>query len=403
MKSSPTARFAARLPRLSALPTLLALLASAACTGADADTTPGPTKITDCATLAAQCVASQLGCVESGGAASCEACGVGTYAGSSGTCEALDGTPISHDFPEVTATPGEELLWSCRSWTLQNETDLWVNAVELFQSEDSHHSNWTWVPEDKYDGEDGIWPCGDRGFDFFGGVAAGGLLYAQSTQAVHEVQRFPPGAAIRVPARARIISDIHVLNTTPDTTKGYAKLTLYTLAEEAVQVKLTSFHIEYDALGIPAHSSARFTGQCAVGPVVAAATGAPFAPRVYYLLPHTHTLATGFFAEILGGPSDGKSLLDLGSYNGEAHGHAFDPPIDMAGSDGFRFACQYTNPGSKTVGWGLGSQEMCELFGFADTTAFFQARVNVSEAKGSDGSVLLFEGPCDTEVFPASQ
>jgi hypothetical protein len=143
--------------------------------------------------------------------------------------------------------------------------------------------------------------------------------------------------------------------------------------------------------------------QGSVAADVARATGAPFAPKVHYLLPHTHTLATGFTVEILGGPSDGQSLLDLGEYNGEAHGRAFDPPVDMSGSDGFRFACQYTNPRGASVGWGFGDQEMCELFGFADAPAFFQSRVNATTATGTDGPVQLSSGPCTTEVFPATK
>ncbi|MFT3773959.1 MAG: hypothetical protein QM820_51985 [Minicystis sp.] len=386
---------------------LLSLLVASGCKGAES-TNPGDTTTTttmtgaSCATLAAQCLANQQGCVETSTGAVCQACAAGTYAASTGTCEAIVGTPLSHEFPDVTAEAGEEVLWQCRSWTLDNDTELWVNAVELTQTEDSHHSNWTYVPEDEYTGPDGIWPCGDRSYDFYAGVAAGGLVYAQSTQAPHEVQRFPAGTVIRIPPRSRIISDIHVLNTTPEKVTGHAKLTLYTLPEADVKVKLTSFHVEYDALNILPQATTRFIGQCAVGPDVAKATGAPFAPKVYYLLPHTHTLATGFFAEILGGPNDGQRLLDLGSYNGDAHGVSFDPPIDMAGSDGFRFACQYTNPGTASVGWGVGSQEMCELFGFADTTSFFQSRVNTGTDAGKDGDVQLFTGTCDTQVFAPS-
>jgi hypothetical protein len=250
-----------------------------------------------------------------------------------------------------------------------------------------------------YDGPDGIWNGNERGYEFYNAVNAGGLLYAQSTQAPHEVQRFPTGAAVRIPPHSRIISDIHILNTSGDTITGHAKLTLYTVPADAVTTPLTAFHVEYDALDIPAHASARYTAQCAVAADVAAATGEPFAPQIHYLLPHTHTLATHFFAHILGGPRDGEALLDLGTYNGEARGHAFDPPVDLTGADGLRFGCEYTNPLDHNVGWGFGSGEMCELFGFASGTPFFQSRVNTGSADGSDGSVELFTGSCTTDVF----
>jgi hypothetical protein len=157
--------------------------------------------------------------------------------------------------------------------------------------------------------------------------------------------------------------------------------------------------VEYDALALPPHASSRFTGRCAVASDVAAATGAPFAPKVHYLLPHTHQWATGFFAEVLGGPRDGEKLVDVGAYNGEAHGKRLDPPVDLAGSDGLRFGCQYQNDGPTTIGWGFGGSEMCELFGFAEGAPFFQSRVGTGSAAGTDGAVQLFEGDCSTQVF----
>ncbi|APR77259.1 Hypothetical protein A7982_02606 [Minicystis rosea] len=380
------------------LPWLVAFVP--ACHESNEESTPHNTVTgPSCSDIAAQCVADGLGCTEDAAGARCAACSGGTYASSTGTCEPIAGTTMTHTFPEQTVESGEERLHDCRSWTLNNESEIWVNTVELTQNEDSHHSNWVFVPETEFDGPDGIWTCSSRGYDFWLAVQAGGLVYAQSTQTAHEVQRFPAGAAVRIPPHARIISDIHLLNTSSETITGHATLTLYTLAPETVKTPLSAFHIEYDALNIPAHASARFTGECAVGGAVTQATGQAFAPKVHYLLPHTHTLATGFFAKILGGPRDGEALLDLGVYNGEAHGRTFDPPIDMAGADGFQFGCQYQNTSDTNVGWGFGAGEMCELFGFAEGSPFFQGYVSAGAAAGVDGTVQLFEGSCTTQVF----
>lgn len=163
------------------------------------------------------CVVNQDSCVLSGGAPTCVPCGPGTrVSGATGACEPLAGTPMRHDFPENTSAPGEEITGVCRSWTLGNEEELWVNAVELEQDEQSHHSNWMFAPEGNFDGPDGLWPCADRGYDQLTAALAGGVLYAQSTQATHEVQAFGPGTAIRIPPRSRILSSIHILNTTSE-------------------------------------------------------------------------------------------------------------------------------------------------------------------------------------------
>ncbi len=75
----------------------------------------------------------------------------------------------------------------------------------------------------------------------------------------------------------------------------------------------------------------------------------------------------------------------------------------MKGTDGLRFACEYTNPRGTSVGWGFGDQEMCELFGFSDASAFFQSRVDTTTATGTEGPVLLSSGPGKTIVFPPSK
>jgi len=326
------------------------------------------------------------------------ACADGTRETATG-CEPIVGAALTHDFPMQNVAPGEEQLGYCRSWTLDNDQPLWVSGVELHQTESSHHSNFVYVPDDLFAGEDGIWPCSARGYEFYTAVAAGGVLFAQSTQADHDVQQFPAGAAIPLPAHARIVSDIHLLNASMKEITGLARLTIYTAKAADVSVKLKGFHVEYDALSIPAHTSARFTAQCAIASDFTQTTGLPFAPKVYYLLPHTHTLATAFFARVLGGVNDGQTLLDLGGFNGEGRGKTFDPPVEMTGADGFVFGCQYDNTRDRTVGWGFGQDEMCELFGFADAGAFFNSRVNVANPQGTAGDVALLQGPCVNEVF----
>jgi len=372
--------------------------------GTESTTVPPVATGASCTALAATCAANQQGCIEEAdGGASCQPCGPGTYASTAGACETIPGTPMTHVFPDQTTTAGQEILGFCRSWTLDNAEDFWVNSVELVQDEYSHHSNWVYVPDTDYAGPDGIWECASRSYDFYTGVGDGGLLYSQSTQATHEVQRFGDGAATHVPAHVRIISDIHLLNTSSSSNTGHATLTVYTIPAAEVTAKLVAFHVEYDALTIPPLATSRFTGTCPVASAVVKTQGSAFAPKVHYLLPHTHTLATGFYADILGGPNDGQSMINLGTYNGEAHGRGFDPPIDMTGALGITLSCQYTNPRTTEVGWGFGTSEMCELFGFADTPDFFQAAVPTGMAAGTDadGVQLFTSTACNVDVIPA--
>lgn len=347
---------------------------------------------------AAQCLEDQQACAATSSGPSCQPCNNGFYANATGACVRVEGTPLVHDFPEQTVGAGSEIGTLCRSWTLENEEELWVGAVELVQNEQSHHSNWTWAPDTAFDGPDGIWPCFTRNYGFFEGGAAGGVLFAQSTQAPHEIEHFPSGAGVRLPPHVRIISDIHLLNASTKPVTGHARLILYTHPAAEITTQLHVSHLEYDAIHIEPHTRARVTSNCSVAKQASDATGAPFGGKIYYALPHTHTLATSYKLGLLGGPHDGERLLDLGGYNGVAHGRPFDPPIEFTGSDGFSLTCEYDNSLDSVVIWGIGTNEMCEGFVWTDASVFFESRVSYGTDDGTDGDVHLYGGPCDTVI-----
>ncbi|APR80107.1 Hypothetical protein A7982_05454 [Minicystis rosea] len=384
--------------RFSPFALAFAALVSAGCSNENETTGPMTTTPDPCASMVSTCVGKQQACVSDGKEARCEACGAGKYASLAGHCEPLDGTVTTHDFQSFTTQPGEEVLGLCQSWTLNNAEEIWVNAVELTQDEASHHSNWTYVPDNLYKGEDGVWKCSERGYQQLDAAIYGGVLYAQSTQAGHEVQKFPGGAAVRIPPYSRIISDVHLLNTGSEAVTGHIELSLYSLPIADVKVKLVPFHLTYDGLNIPPHASSRFTGNCAIASQF---PGGKLDLSVYYILPHTHAMATRFFVDVLGGPDDKKNLIEVKGFTSEAHGRAFDPPLDMSKADGFSFGCEYINQRSEAVGWGFGDQEMCELLGFADATRAFESSVDAADPAGTDeNGMQLFSGPCSTFAFP---
>jgi len=347
--------------------------------------------------LVADCLVNQQGCSLTEGEPQCVTCGVGEFANrQTGACDAIGGEPLSHTFPDNTTPSGGEIVGMCRSWTLNNETELWINAVELSQDEVSHHSNWMFVPEDEFDGPDGIWPCQERDYSQLAAALAGGVVYAQSTQASHEVQKFPDGAGYRIPPHARIISDIHTLNTTSAEVMGAATLTVYAIPAEDVTVKLAPFHVDYHELAIQPLSTSRFTGECDLR---SAYGGGPLDFDIYYVLPHTHALGVRMFVEGFGGEMDGKEIIDVTGFNGEARGRAYDPPLDMSGAHGLRFGCEFDNPRNEEVNWGFDDQEMCEALGFAASPVAFESTVSEAVAGEMDGTTHTFSGACNTVSF----
>ena len=383
-----------RLRRIFALLPLLGALAG--CDPDTSDTTP-TTSADPCDALRDECLGKQQACVAGADGPACQACAEGEYAGAAG-CAKIEGTAYTNEFDEFTVESGEEVKGLCQSWTLHNAEEIWVNAVELTQDASSHHSNWTFVPDDKFPGDDGVWPCKDRGYSQLEAALYGGVVYAQSTQAAHEVQKFPNGAAVRIPPYSRIIGDVHLLNTTSADVTGNAKLTLYALAESEVEVKLTPFHLSYEGLNIPPLSESRFTGRCALDTKFSA-LGQPFEMDIYFVLPHYHALGKSFFLDVMGGPKDGEPVFYVGPFDGEAHGKAYDPPYTVSGAEGFSFGCDFTNPRDEYIQYGLGDQEMCEMLGFAGSKVAFESIVGSAEPEGMDGSTQLFTGACNTLAF----
>jgi hypothetical protein len=204
---------------------------------------------------------------------------------------------------------------------------------------------------------------------------------------------------VRIPARSRIIGDVHLLNSTPNDITGHAQIILYSIPKEEVKVSLVPFEMAFRALKIPPHAKSRFSAQCDLTENFLKSAGTPLDSKIYYILPHTHQHATRFFVDVYGGKSDGKSIVDVSGFNYEARGRFFDQPIDLSDAKGLSFGCEYENPGNDTLGWAY-EEEMCQLLGFAESKAAFLSAVWESSNTGEEGSMQLFSGPCENTVVP---
>ena len=66
----------------------------------------------------------------------------------------------------------------------------------------------------------------------------GGVLFAQSTQAPHEIQRFPEGVVLKIPAHSKIVSQLHLLNPTDEALTISPVITLTPIPERDVTITL---------------------------------------------------------------------------------------------------------------------------------------------------------------------
>src|SRR4051812_43023566 len=121
-------------------------------------------------------------------------------------CACGDDRVHSYSFGPYSLAPGQEVTEQCVSVTLHNERTMYINSVEFTSTTGFHHSNWFYVGQNVYGGEDGTWPCAERQYSEAVAGTLGGVLFAQSTQSPHEIQQFADGVAIVIPDHSKIVA-----------------------------------------------------------------------------------------------------------------------------------------------------------------------------------------------------
>ena len=362
--------------------------------GDDVTNPPSP-----CDAMAATCLASQQSCTVDAetGTARCELCPRGEApTAPSASCAPIGGIPHTHDFGELSLSPGEEVPSVCRTWVLNNPKEMWIHAVEFENGGGYHHSNWLFVPEDYKDYPGDLWyDCYAEGFHEVDAGLAGGVLYAQSTQVMREVQKFEDGIAIRIPPYSRIIAPTHLLNYQPVALTTGLKLTIYEVPAESVVTKLAPLLLTNRSMKIKPGTTAEYRADCDFEDSFTTFFEGPMAVDLHYVLPHYHDKAVGFSLSIFGGDRAGEILYATEGYAQDPVGRLFNPPISLAGAQGLTFSCTYKNETSKTVKWGIGNHEMCDMLGFIASPASLIGFVDENVPGVVVDGISIHDGDCE--------
>src|SRR5688572_19165718 len=169
---------------------------------------------------------------------------------------------LQHDFPRVQVAGGEETEKHCYSWTLGNEETIYVNSITMNNAGYFHHSNWFWVPEHTYAGEDGVWDCASRGYEQATAGVVGGVVFAQSTGATDETLGFAPNAAYKIPPRSRIVGGLHLVNPNEEPVETEFSFQINPIPEDEAEILLLPATFTYYPLTIPPNKRSRFQGTC---------------------------------------------------------------------------------------------------------------------------------------------
>jgi hypothetical protein len=314
-------------------------------------------------------------------------------------CGGVDWSPGTHsfDFGPFRVDGGEEVVSDCVQISLHNPEPVYVNSVELTTGPGFHHSNWTYVPEHVYAGKDGVFDCDERGYSEAVSAVFGGVIFAQSTQAPHEVQAFPPGVIVKLPPRTKLIGQIHLLNASDAPLRLDPNITLTTIPEAEVTTELAGISFQNQALALPANRESRFTVECDLAERHRALLGTEPNFRIYYGLAHYHELGTRLAIEAVRADGTATTVYTTGERAGDVMGGPIAPAFDMTGYAKLRFACDFYNPRAEVVKWGVGDQEMCVFLAFSDSPYAWGGGVNERippENETAVGNALHYSNSC---------
>ena len=302
---------------------------------------------------------------------------------------------MTHTFEALAIDSGAEISGVCQSWTLGNEEPLYVSKVRQRNDGAWHHSNWYFVPEDTYPGPDGTWDCDERGFGDVSSALAGGVFFAQSTQALGELQAFQEGAVLEIPPRHKIVGGVHLLNISPSPLQTALSFDIETVAEEDVEIRLRPISFTNTALDIEPQAESRFAMTCDLGEQFQNLLGEPANYNVYYVLAHYHEWGNYFRLSFVDDADEERTIFELRNSVGEPLGTTINPPVSSNGAPMLRVECGYANNTDRRLEYGLGGQEMCVFLAYTDADLVIGATSGANSPKGqSADGIYMNETAC---------
>ncbi len=244
---------------------------------------------------------------------------------------------------EIEASTEKMVCWYT---TFPSETDQWVQTFQVFQGEGGHHlvGFLTFASEDDGTVKDCSSPA-----DMATWLP---LLTGESVEGFD----LPPGYAVKVPAEAKLVFQVHYVNASDDAIRVRDVVNLhYAPADETITPVGTFVQTTLDFDVPPGASSVTF--ECPVEQAIG----------VYQVFGHMHE--AGAWMTISAGPPGGlETIYDVQDWDPSYRDRApiaeweIDQPLLLGPGDVIRVNCNWQNDGTETLGF---PAEMCaSLFWF---------------------------------------
>jgi hypothetical protein len=251
------------------------------------------------------------------------------------------------------------------------------------------------VPETTYPGPDGTWRCDERGFHDVTAGLEGGAFFAQSTQALQELQAFQKGAVLEIPPRHKIVGGVHLVNISASALETALHFDIETVPEEEVEVRLRPIAFTNTALDIEPQAESRYGMTCDLAPQFQNLLGGPPDYNIYYVLAHYHEWGNYFRLSFVDDLGADRTIFELEGFIGEPLGITLDPPIPSQGAGRLRVECGYINNTDRRLTYGLAGKEMCVFLAYSDADLKIGATSGNNTAMGpNEDGVFMNETAC---------
>lgn len=251
--------------------------------------------------------------------------------------------------------PGKEVDF-CLSWPIPDLTHDVVHAARIYTTSGLHHSNVVAKPIVKELGPNPYPDCHPGAADPVTNIGAGipDVLFANSTQVEgSETIAFATGMGYVLDSTREISTDIHFLNTRPESLRVEVVYDFFTMPRAELKQEVAPFVVNVDEFSVAPHTTEEVSAECTI-----------FGGNIVTIMPHTHDLAQRFTVDLIDSSNKETRIFEDGAFDLESDIRRFEPAMNIDTAERVRHACTFVNTYDFEVHYGIGKNEMCTFFGY---------------------------------------
>ena len=148
-------------------------------------------------------------------------------------------------------------------------------------------------------------------------AVSGGVVFAQSTQNLEEVFRFPARSGVVIPPRSKLLGALHLVNIQAGDIDTSITIEFETAEPEDIDVALQPLSYLISSIDIPSQQESRWQMTCEMQTTYDL-LGRDDTFGIYYVLGHYHSWGNYFALDYINEDGSETSIVELESVIGDA-------------------------------------------------------------------------------------